>query len=155
MEGGGLRVSVRENISMVHDWAKCFKDSSNKAELFQFIAEKVTRNRTDHKMVLATQGENVIFSSTIDIDRFPPCNHEEANTRMFLHLKDFSATEHRKVSLKTVDTDVVIIATSLFHKLDLEELGIEFGTGVNLECCNRCIQNVCRYFIIISIWLKS
>ena len=140
---------------MVHDWAKCFKDSSNKAELFQFIAEKVTRNRTDHKMVLATQGENVIFSSTIDIDRFSPCNHEEANTRMFLHLKDFSATEHRKVSLKTVDTDVVVIATSLFHKLDLEELGIEFGTGVNLECCNRCIQNVCRYFIIISIWLKS
>ena len=70
MEGGCLRVSVRKNISMVHDWAKCFKDSSNKAELFQFIAEKVTRNRTDHKMVLVTQGKNVIFSSTIEIDRF-------------------------------------------------------------------------------------
>ena len=52
---------------------------------------------------------------------------------MFLHLKDFSATGHRKVSLKTVDTDVVVIAISLFHKLDLEELWIKFCTGVTLE----------------------
>ena len=65
-------------------------------------------------MVLATQGENMIFSSTIDIDHFSPCNHVEAETRMFLHLKDFSATGHCKVSLKTVDTDVVI-AISLFY----------------------------------------
>ena len=111
---------------------KFLKDSSNKAELFHLIAEKITRNRTDHKMVLATQGENVIFTSTIEIDRFSPRNHEEADTRMFLHLKDFSATGHRKVSLKTVDKDVVI-AISLFHKLDQEELWIEFGTGAHLE----------------------
>ena len=51
---------------------------------------------------------------------------------MFLHLKGFFATGHCKVSLKTVDTDVVVIAINLFHKLDLEEW-IEFGTGVNLE----------------------
>ena len=131
--GSGLRVSVREYTPMVQDWAKFLKDSSNKAELFHLIAEKITRNRTDHKMVWATQQVNMIFLSTIDIDRFSPCNHEEANTRMFLHLKDLSATGHCKVSLKTVDTDVVVIAISLFDKLDLEELWIEFGTGVNLE----------------------
>ena len=178
------------------------KGSSNKAELFHLISKKITRNRTDHKMVLATQGKNVIFSSIIVIDRFSSCNHEEADTRMFLHLKHFLATGHCKVSLKTVDKDVVIITISLFHKLDLEELWIEFGTGVNLEwlpiqeyaenlgesicqgmpvwfaftgchtvfwawhevgleniqivlCCNRFIQNVSYYFIIITIWLAS
>ena len=52
---------------------------------------------------------------------------------MLLHLKDFSATGHRKVSLKAVDTDVAVIAISLFHKLDLEEFRIEFGSDVNLE----------------------
>ena len=129
----GRGVSVRENTPMIQDWAKFLKDSSNKSELFHLITEKVTRNRTDHKMLLATHGENVIFSSTIDIVHFSLCNHEEANTRMFLDLKDFSAIGHRKVSLKTVDTDVVVIAISLFHKLDLEELWIEFSTGVNLE----------------------
>ena len=53
--GSGLRVSVRENTPMVQDWAKFLKDSSNKAELFHLIAKKITRIRTDHKMVLATQ----------------------------------------------------------------------------------------------------
>ena len=101
---------------------------------------KITRNRTDHKMVLATQGENVIFSSTIDSDRFSPCYHE-ANTRLFLHLKDFSATVHRKLSLKTVDTDVssvLSVYTRFFFISNLGfclELGLlnsetEIGTGV-------------------------
>ena len=131
--GSGLRESVRENTPMVQDWAKFLKDSSNKAGFFHLIAEKITTNRTDHKMVLATQGENVIFLSIIDIDRSSSCNHEETDTRMFLHLKDFSAAGPRKASLETADTDVAVIAISLFHKLDLEELWIEFGTAVNLE----------------------
>ena len=35
--------------------------------------------------------------------------------------------------MKTVDAEVVVIAISLFHKFDLEELWTEFGTGFNLE----------------------
>ena len=50
-QGSGLRVSVRENKAIVWDRAKFLKGSSNKAELFHLIAEKITRNRTDHKMV--------------------------------------------------------------------------------------------------------
>ena len=70
--GSGLRVSVRENTPMAQNWTKLLKDSSNNAELFPLIVEEITRNRTDLKMVLATQGENVIFSSTIDIGRLSP-----------------------------------------------------------------------------------
>ena len=70
--GSGLRVSVRENTPMAQNWAKLLKDSSNNTELFPLIAEEITRNRTDLKMVLDTQGENVIFSSTIDIGRLSP-----------------------------------------------------------------------------------
>ena len=36
---------------------------------------------------------------------------------------------HQKVMIKTVDTDVVIIALALFSELNLEELWIEFGIG--------------------------
>ena len=35
--------------------------------------------------------------------------------------------------MKIVNTDVTVIAISLFHKLDLEELWIEFGTDVNFD----------------------
>lgn len=34
---------------------------------------------------------------------------------------------HRKVLIRTVDTDIVVIALSMFQQLDLEELWIEFG----------------------------
>ena len=50
--GSGLRVSVRKNTPMVQNWASFLKDSSNKAELIHLIAEKITRNRTHHKLVL-------------------------------------------------------------------------------------------------------
>ena len=70
--GSGLRVSVRESTPMAQNWAKLLKDSSNNAELFPLIAKEMTRDRSDLKMVLATQGENLIFSSTIDIGRLLP-----------------------------------------------------------------------------------
>ena len=101
-------------------------------------------------MVLATQGEHVISSSATEIDRLSPCNHEEADTRMFLHLKDLSEKGHRKITLKTVDTDVVVIALSQFHKLEIEELWIEFGTGTNLhwlpihEYANNLGESTCQ-----------
>ena len=99
--------------------------------------------------------EKMIFLSTIDIDRFSLCNHEEADTRIFLHLKDFSATGRQKLSLKTVDTYVVVIAISVFHKLDLEELWVEFGTGVNLEWlpihkyAENLGESICQ---VMSVW---
>ena len=98
----------------------------------------------------------MLFLSTIDIDGFSLCNHEGTDARMLLHLKDFSATGHCKVSLKTVDTDVVVIAISLFHKkLDLEELWVEFGTGVNLEWlpihkyAENLGESMCQ---VMSVW---
>ena len=36
-----------------------------------------------------------------------------------------------KVMIQTVDTDIVVIAISLFHELPLSELWIEFGTGIH------------------------
>ena len=36
-------------------------------------------------------------------------------------------------SIKTVNTDVVVIAISLYNQLDLEKLWIEFGNGIHLR----------------------
>ena len=60
-----------------------------------------------------------------------PCNHEEADTRVFLHVNDMSLQGHTKITVRTVDTDVLVIAVSVFARLkdQLEELWIDFGTG--------------------------
>ena len=61
-----------------------------------------------------------------------PCNTEEADERLLLHtlyvLKSFD-----RVLIKTVDGDVVIIATGAFQKNPIKELWIEFGKGKSIK----------------------
>ena len=38
------------------------------------------------------------------------CNHEEADTRMYVHALDGAQHGMSKILLKTVDTDVVVLA---------------------------------------------
>ena len=58
---------------------------------------------------------------------------EEADERIFVHLK-YVSREHTSIIIKTVDSDVVLIAIVNFHQLvPLNELWIEFGAGKSLS----------------------
>lgn len=63
------------------------------------------------------------------------CNHEEADTRVVVHI--LHALEHgeRTVLMRTVDTDVVVILVGTFHNLaavqPLLNIWVAFGTGKN------------------------
>ena len=48
---------------------------------------------------------------------------------MFIHVKHASARGLKKVLIRTVDTDVVILAIAYARKLELQELWIAFGVG--------------------------
>ncbi len=39
-----------------------------------------------------------------------PCTHEEADTRILLHLEDSVKQQYNKALIRTVDTDVVVLA---------------------------------------------
>ena len=131
--GTSFKVAVKEDTPIVRDWGKFLKESSNKDQLFTLLAEKITTERSDSKVVVSTNGENVISSVVVDTSDISPCNHEEADTRIFLHAKNISAAGHQKISVKTVDTDVVVVAIGLFDQLNVEELWIEFGNGIHLR----------------------
>ena len=61
------------------------------------------------------------------------CTSEEADERMFLHALHASEN-YKSILIKTVDSDVVTIAISMFHKLSmLNELWIKFGTRKSLK----------------------
>ena len=64
-----------------------------------------------------------------DTIQISPCNHEEADTRIMLHVKDAVQTGMRQIMIRTVDTDVVVIAISIVHKLNILTLWIAFGVG--------------------------
>ena len=63
-----------------------------------------------------------------------PCSHEEADTRIFVHVKELVLKGHAVLLVDTVDTDVLVIAISCFNELSqfgLEKLWIEFGAKIN------------------------
>ena len=57
------------------------------------------------------------------------CKHEEADTRIILHLEDAVREKHNKISICTVDTDVVVLAVTAAQHINASELWIAFDTG--------------------------
>ena len=63
-----------------------------------------------------------------------PCTHEEADTRMFVHVADHTFNGFTNVALRTTDIDVVVIAISVIkHLQELREPWIAFGIGKNFR----------------------
>ena len=91
-------------------------------------------NQEDKQLVI-TKGESVLSNPPIDdIDSLSPCSHEEADSRMMLHVAHAAHHNHHKIIVRTVDTDVVVLAVHIAQNLGPEdELWLKFGTGKNLR----------------------
>ena len=106
----------------------------NKEELFLYLAEQLTTIGTDHGEVVSTKHESVVFNNDrTDTADLSPCTYEEADTRLLLHVADAARRGYTKVMVRTVDTDVVVIAVAKYNYLSLSLLWIEFGVGKHLK----------------------
>ena len=81
----------------------------------------------------ATSGVDVLNPFPGETEGLAACNHEEADTRIFFHVKHASARGLKKVWIRTVDTDVVVLAIACAKQLELQELWIAFGVGNNFR----------------------
>ena len=94
----------------------------------------MNNKRLSNVRLVSTVGECVLTNDdSIKILSLAPCNHEEADRRVFVHAKNMAETGHRKVMMKTVDTVVIIIAIAVSHELLLKGLWKEFRTGKDLR----------------------
>lgn len=62
-----------------------------------------------------------------------PCTHEEADTRIILLLEDAVKEGYTNISIRTVDTDVLVLAVTAAYWLELPELWVSFGSGKNFR----------------------
>ena len=106
------------------------RDDANKTELFTFLA-KPTSHLVTIKQIVTTTGSEVVCIPPQDTSHIALCNHEEADTRMILHMADTVNKDFKRILLSTVDTDVVVLSVAAATKLyvHMEELWIAFGTG--------------------------
>lgn len=112
---------------------------NNKTELFAYLAEQVTNMVSSSKEVVLTYGEEVKASSQRDLSDISLCSKEEADTRIFLHAANCYKVGHRRVMIRTVDTDVI----ALFQRIRAEEVSVAFSTGKHTRYI--AVHDILRY----------
>ena len=97
------------------------------------VVSKVQSLRLPDLEAISTSALDVIGSTTLDKAPMAPCNHEEADIRIFVHAKHASVNGMKKILIRTADTDVVVLAVAFLQKLDVEDLCVAFGVGRHLR----------------------
>lgn len=133
--GAGTRRQVLSHVIVPKNWQGFLRNSNNKEELFSLLGT-LAINTITNVQVVTTSGEDVkgnINAQTSLIGVTCP-GHEEADSRIILHLQDMVENGFRNISIRTVDTDVLVLAIAYFFTLStagLDKLWIAFGTGKN------------------------
>ena len=105
--GKVIRRRVEPSNSIPGSWQEFLRINDNKTELFSFLATSAATIATD-KQVISTCHTGVLCTQSRDVSGLAPCTHEEADTRILLHLEDALKHGYNTVSLRIVDTDVVV-----------------------------------------------
>ncbi|KAK3703666.1 hypothetical protein QZH41_002431 [Actinostola sp. cb2023] len=133
--GAGVRRRVAGTNRLPSNWKEFLRVDENKRELFKFLAECIS-NLDVQKQIITTYGDQVLCTLPRDTSSLAPCSHEEADTRMMLHVQDAVQHGYEKIMLRTVDTDVLILAVAVLSQLSEHarpELWLAFGTGNHLR----------------------
>ena len=101
--------------SILGNCASFLRVDDNKTELFSFLSGIFHDSfQLARKQLVATDGDAVRCKPPLpDITGLAPCNHENADTRMMLHAVYVAHAGHRKLTIRTVNTDVVVLAVAL------------------------------------------
>ncbi|KAK1888362.1 Fibrinogen-like protein 1, partial [Dissostichus eleginoides] len=129
--GKGIRKRVAPSTVMPKNWKDFLRCDENKTDLFAFLSRRVVHlPLAEGKELYATDGSGVLCSPVESyLACLAPCSQEEANTRLLLHVADAVQKGCKKVTIRTVDTDVVVLAVASFSKIAPDELWVAFGVG--------------------------
>ena len=131
--GKGIRRHVEPSSLIPGKWQAFLCINDNKTELFSFLAVSTVENIKTNKQFITTHHSDVLCTNRLDVVGLAPCTHEETDTCIILHLEDAVREKQHKISICTVDTDIVVLAITAAQHLDISELWIAFGTGKSFQ----------------------
>ncbi len=104
-----MQRKVAADTKIPKNWNDFLHVSENKQQLFEFLTSKVQDHKfPDDLIVVITDGQSVgavgVQSSEFT---FQNCNHEEADTRILIHLRNAIALGAETLQVRTVDTSLV------------------------------------------------
>ena len=86
--------------------------------------------------VYVTREDSVVCNRPVNVEGLSKCNHEEADTRLFVHARRAAAEGRKSIMIKANDTDVLVLGVNVLPDLiniGLQTLWIEFGQGKSLR----------------------
>ena len=100
--GKGIRRKVQTNSIAPTNWKAFLRIDENKTELFKFISTQLLPLEAETDTILLYAFDDVSCSNkpTVNMDLLSPSNHEEADTRVFLHSKHISTNGSKKITSK-------------------------------------------------------
>ena len=125
--GKGARCQVTQQNAVPGNWQGFLQSDENKSELF--LVEELSHMNVAETLIISLYVENVLSSAPGNTMGLTQGNHEEAATRLLLHVPHSAMSGHRSVQIRSVDTDIVMLAVAHFHILNIEELLLAFGVG--------------------------
>ena len=117
---------------------------------------KISKNDMRGKLLLTTRFETVLSNMPCDVTKLQQCNHSEADTRILLHLAHAAEQGHTTAYVRTVSSDVVILAIRFFETLGLTELLVGFGTvrkycDIPVQCMRIIISKSTLYMYLMNL----
>ena len=74
-------------------------------------------------LIVSTKGDHILSSQPIQsADMITPCDHEEADTHTLLHAAHMKQHGFESITLKTNDTDILILSVFVQAHLGFTEL---------------------------------
>ena len=115
------------------NWEAFLRSNVNKDELFRYLCDCIHVCETGRMVITSTKDETIVSTPNemSDVEYLQPCSHEEADTRILLHVAHCARQGLRKLLIRTVNTDVVVLAIGHFPALRLDELWVRFGVGTH------------------------
>ena len=133
--GLGKRRKVGLDVKIPSNWKEFLSCTENKKELFPLVSRRLleTSQPPPGKVLLLTENERCLCATgDIDLECISPSNHEEADTRMFVHLFGAVVCGHKKILIIANDSDIIVLGVRAFALTSsLEELWIAYSTGSN------------------------
>ena len=140
--GAGTTLLFDSNTEIPTDMTDNFlRNSENKNNLNEFLAKQIIDMHQEPKVIIATYRDTVLCSSPIDLSdghRFPinNCESEEADQRVIRHTLHCMSEQYRRIVVRTIDTDVLILLMSYvakYHEICGEGITV-YAHMVNSSC---------------------
>lgn len=64
-----------------------------------------------------------------DMRLLSPCSREEADTRVILLTKDAADTGYKKILIRTVDSNIIVLCIGHIGSMELHELWVAYRVG--------------------------